>query len=55
MPAAQRDRLQVCATERAGRITLSPGSAPTFPELATEWSTAPIAQLRYDAATSAGR
>ena len=50
-PPARRDRVQVCATERAGRVTLSQRSAPTFPELAAEWSTAPIAQLRYDPAT----
>ncbi len=47
---AQRDSVQISYSERAGRITLSCRRAPVFPELATEWSTAPIAQLRYDAA-----
>jgi len=51
VPATRRDRVQVCATERAGRVTLSRRSAPTFPELAAEWTTAPIAQLRFDPGT----
>lgn len=50
VPASQRDTVQISYSERAGRITLSCRRAPVFPELATEWSTAPIAQLRYDAA-----
>ncbi|GAA4842815.1 DUF3024 domain-containing protein [Actinomycetospora corticicola] len=50
VPESQRDSMQISYSERAGRITLSCRRAPVFPELATEWSTAPIAQLRYDAA-----
>jgi hypothetical protein len=50
VPESQRDSMQISYSERAGRITISCRRAPVFPELATEWSTAPIAQLRHDAA-----
>jgi len=51
VPASQRDSVRISYSERAGRVTLSQRRAPTYPELATGWSTAPIAQLRYDPAT----
>lgn len=51
VPDAQRDAVQVSYSERAGRITLTQRRAPVFPELATEWSSSPIAQLRFDPGT----
>ncbi|GAA4758938.1 DUF3024 domain-containing protein [Actinomycetospora chibensis] len=46
VPEAQRDSLRISYTERAGRITISVRRAPVFPELGTNWTTEPLAQLR---------
>lgn len=47
VPARMRDQVQFGFTERAGRVTIVERRPPVYPELDLEWTSKPVAQLRF--------
>jgi hypothetical protein len=52
-PEDSRAQLRLEFAVRGAAITLVERRAPWNPQLGTEWTTQPLAQLRYDAGTAA--
>jgi hypothetical protein len=48
VPAHLRDKIRMEYTIRGNSVTIIERRPPWRPELASEWSTLPVAQLRYE-------